>query len=146
MSKKISPPDPVFLCCPVPAGVDNSDPLYQAGFAGTADCAPMCQIQFLCCKCHLCHGEITAVRVDIPGILQRIEIHTVSIFPQIIVFNMTGVKTWYRFDHLKGISVHIHTSHGKAVHIVNQCPFAQANETPGVWQRIHMNVQLAAGI
>lgn len=60
--------------------------------ARSADVAAVGKVEFLGGKCHLGYGKITVMRVDIPGVLKRVEIHTIAVFPEVLVFDVTGVQ------------------------------------------------------
>ena len=64
----------------------------KSRLARAADRAPVGIVELLGGKGHFRHGKVPAVRVDVPGILERVQIDAVAVFAVVFVFNVAGIS------------------------------------------------------
>ena len=118
----------------------------QSRWTGVADRSAVGKIQLLCRQRHLGHGKHAVMRIDIPGVFQRVEIHAVPELAEILILDMAGIQARHRLDHFKGVTVHVCSPHGKAVHVVHHCPLSETDKPFCIRQRIDRHGQYTAGI
>ena len=106
----------------------------------------MGKVELLGRKRHLRDCEITVVRIDVPGVLERVEVDAVAVLAEVFVLDMAGIEAGHGLDHLKGVAVHVRAAHSEAVHIMHHRAFPEADEFFRVRQRVDGNGQNAAGI
>ena len=106
--------------------------LGQSRAAGLAGIPAMLEVEFLRGESHLGYREVAVVRVDVPGILQGIQVHAVPVFPQILILDVTGLERRHRDLHIEGIPVHIRAVHVETAAVLHHRALPQVDEALGV--------------